>query len=330
MQNNKTHEQESNIRFSNPSKQFINKDDIKPLPFICRTFNDNISDAEKLPPAIKLFGDFIYENEVTLLVGDNGTGKSIFAVKVAQAIANGNTNNTPFDGVNKQKRVLYIDYELTDRQFFKRFPKKVFPENLYRVSLNPECYGCDINKDTILDLIKKYKSELVIIDNITAMLKESTKEADVAIETMRWFKQLQINLKLTLIVIAHTPKIYDNVILKTDHVAGSKNMTNYADSVFFIARSEKGKNIRYLTHVKTRNVEEPDGVFDIKLIETEEGLKFDYIEMSKETTHFKPRENSNLNKYEGIKELRDYGKTLREVGEIYGIDKSTVLRNLKK
>jgi Mrp family chromosome partitioning ATPase len=71
----------------------------------------------------ELFGSLWTEGEVAVLFGGSGTGKSILAVQIAEAIATGAQASlpaTPQSGVSA-RRVLYLDFEHTTRQFAERY-----------------------------------------------------------------------------------------------------------------------------------------------------------------------------------------------------------------
>ena len=72
--------------------------------FQCRTANDCIINARSQPIPKKLFQSLLFEKELTILVADTGVGKTIFAMQIANEIS-------------KTEKVLYLDLELSDKQF---------------------------------------------------------------------------------------------------------------------------------------------------------------------------------------------------------------------
>ena len=54
--------------------------------FRVRTTNELIEDARRTPPSKRLFGDLIFENEITILFADTNVGKSALAVQIADAV----------------------------------------------------------------------------------------------------------------------------------------------------------------------------------------------------------------------------------------------------
>ena len=72
---------------------------------------------------------------------------------------------------------------------------------------------------------------------------------------MKRLKELKIKHNLSILALAHTPKrnlIYP--ITKND-LAGSKHLSNFADSIFAIGESCKDKSLRYLKQLKARATE---------------------------------------------------------------------------
>ena len=76
----------------------------------------------------EMFGTLWREGEVAVLFGDKGSGKSVLAVQIAEAIARGtkavaNTKNWSGSvaAQPKPRKVLYIDFQRTQRQFAERY-----------------------------------------------------------------------------------------------------------------------------------------------------------------------------------------------------------------
>lgn len=93
-----------------------------------KTANHTILEASQKPTPRSLWDCFWYEGELSCLFADSNVGKSILAVQIADRIAQ--TDN-----------VLYLDFELSEKQFQLRYTNEhgnlySFPERLYRVSLD--------------------------------------------------------------------------------------------------------------------------------------------------------------------------------------------------
>ncbi|MFI5141484.1 MAG: hypothetical protein ACHQII_03925 [Bacteroidia bacterium] len=168
-------------------------------------------------------------------------------------------------------------------------------------------------------------------DNISAFYLNPGVDAEIAISIMTQLKQLQKELGLTVIVLAHVPKIASGTPIHINHLAGSKSLANFADSVFFIAKSRQGTNIRYLKHVKGRNEALSENVHSFEIFSDEEKVGFKFIGESSENEHlFQGVADNDLERIEEARKLRDAGRTLEEIGSIFGVNKSTVSRWLNK
>jgi hypothetical protein len=88
-----------------------------------------IAEAASRPDPKNLWNKCWYEGEVCCLFADSNVGKSILAVQIAEEIA-------------KEDKVLYFDFELSDKQLQLRYSNEqgslhTFPPNLFRAEINP-------------------------------------------------------------------------------------------------------------------------------------------------------------------------------------------------
>ncbi len=110
--------------------------------FIVQSANDWIEQAKARPIPKMLFSEFWHEGEVSILFADTNLGKSILAVQIADSISQGN----PIPGFKLEaqtQKVLYFDFELTDKQFQNRYSIDYenpyhFNNNLFRVEINSD------------------------------------------------------------------------------------------------------------------------------------------------------------------------------------------------
>lgn len=114
--------------------------------------NQTLAEASRQQNPKPLWYDFWYEHEVCCLFADSNLGKSILAVQIGIDIA------------SKGEKVLYFDFELSEKQFQLRFTDEngklfQFPESFYRVSLDP---------DSIANLERPFED--VLIENIECIV----------------------------------------------------------------------------------------------------------------------------------------------------------------
>lgn len=128
-----------------------------------KTANRTILEASQLPTPRALWDSFWYEGELSCLFADSNVGKSILAVQIADRIAR--TDN-----------VLYLDFELSEKQFQLRYTDEygkpyTFPERLYRVSLDSDALLDADFEGTIIGSIEQMAQQtrcrIFIVDNLT-------------------------------------------------------------------------------------------------------------------------------------------------------------------
>jgi predicted ATP-dependent serine protease len=295
-----------------------------------RSIKECIEAGKKLESLKRLFGQFFHYGEITVLCGDTGVGKSLLGIWIAKNISEGNITLKLLECEIDGSPVLYYDFELGDRQFAKRYPDVLFKDHLYRIDMNPECGDFRFSTKMIVDDIKRLGAKFIIIDNISALIMQrTTVDAEEAQKLMRELKELQAKEGLSILILTHTPKIPPYEPLTINHVGGSKAITNFADSVFFIARSRKGAEYRYLKQVKSRNEKELDGVIELKL-NTENGVFFDPLELNNEKDHLQERSSDLLKARASAKVLKAEGKSNIEIAHKLSVNKSTIGRWLKE
>jgi len=316
----------------NDAKNQLIKEDL----LIIQTANECMKEAEKLPPLKSIFGTLFQSGEIAILAGDTGLGKSLLGVQIANAI----TKN--FEFVLEQEisyklqdngSVLLIDLELGLRQFHKRYEGYHFSKKFLRAEFN-SLYSGDgtINFDLLDFYADKYNAEILILDNISALALQSTQDANVAIQIMRGLKQLARKGR-SLLAMAHVPKIPRNIPVTNDHLAGSKNLSNFVDSVFFIVQSNEDPDFRYIKQTKCRNAETMKEVMVVSIEKNDCFLGFQMVRYDSETNHLSLNSVTNDDITEQQKkqviEYRRQGKSLREIESLTGISKSTVHRTVK-
>ena len=295
-----------------------------------KSANQTIEDASKRPDPEQLYLELWYEGEVCCLFADSNLGKSIFAVQMADEIA-------------LKHKVIYVDCELSDKQFQLRYcnpetnERHIFPDNLVRAEVNPYAIGAENYEDAIIRDIEaaaeKTGTKVIIIDNLTYLFNSSDKSVDAGIFMMK-LMALKKKKDLSLLIIAHTPKRDLSSPITQNHLAGSKKLYNFFDSVFAIGMSAKDRNLRYVKQVKVRagafrydagNVL----VYDIE--KTNGFLRFNFREFATEEEHLRHRETPEVNDNEArILELSKQGLSCRKIADQVGLSKSMVNNIINK
>jgi len=215
-----------------------------------------IEDGKKKPPIHRLWGDFWWENELVFLFADSGIGKSILATQIAYEIANGESECVDIE--TEPQKVLYFDFELSDRQLARRYANADFPDKFIRGSISDDISQDELSMgmlEGICDKLIETGAKVMILDNLS-YLSTQTAEAEYAGAIMDGLTRIKRDMGISVMVIAHTPKIEEWKPLSKTNMAGSKILSNFADGVFAIGRTKSGG--RYLKLLKTRMVSEPD------------------------------------------------------------------------
>lgn len=289
-----------------------------------KTANQTVEDAAMRPDPDQLYHELWYEGEVCCLFADSNLGKSIYAVQMA-------------DEISQTRNVLYVDCELSDKQFQLRYTnsetseRHIFPDGLLRAEVNPYAIGAQGYEEAIIRDIEtaaeRTGTKVIIIDNLTYLCNSADKGVDVGIFMMK-LMALKKKRDLSLLIIAHTPKRDLSSPITQNHLAGSKKLYNFFDSVFAIGMSAKDNRLRYVKQVKVRAGAFTYDASNIIVYEVEKVngfLRLNFREFATEEEHLRHRESAEISEQEmQILELSKQGLSCRKIAEQVRISKSTV------
>lgn len=302
-----------NADFKNES--IFETNDVKNIGILkVSTANHIMEMTNDLPPITPLYDCLWYEEEVSCLYASTNLGKSILAVQIANEIA-------------KTRTVLYVDCELSDRQFMHRYSSEkstcVFAEGLYRATI--DIAGADgMDEEQLINSIHEAAvdcgAKVIVIDNLSWLSMSSEKAAD-ATKLMRKMIGLRNEYKYSILIVAHTPKVPKDELMTDNHLAGSKILMNFMDSAFCIGLDAKDKNGRYIKQTKVRADEyryDENNVMVCKIVKTDSGaLIFETIGYATER-EMKRSFDKEADKHEKLlKAKRSYaqGWTIRRISD---------------
>ncbi|MBO5850208.1 MAG: AAA family ATPase, partial [Paludibacteraceae bacterium] len=258
--------------------------------FNVKTANQTLQEASSRPNPKALWNPFWYEGEVCCLFSDSNMGKSLYSVQIANEIS-------------KTQPVLLFDFELSDKQFQLRYTDENgclfrFPNNLYRVEINPDLVKSENFELSLINNIEetaiKTGAKVLIIDNLTYLCIASEKGESASILMMS-LMTLKRRYNLSILVLAHTPKrALSNPITQND-LAGSKKLFNFFDSCFAIGRSAKDSNLRYIKQIKVRYgnyTHDADNVIGCSIEKVNSFLQFVSIGVAEEREHLKEHDEN--------------------------------------
>jgi RecA-family ATPase len=223
--------------------------------FNIRSANEWLEEAKKRPEPKALFGDFWLEGELSILFSDTNRGKSTLAMQIAEAIARGK-KMPPFETAPAAQKVLYFDFELGEKQFELRYSDtdKDGARRHYRFAddlLRAQCavHGelppgyksmAEFVQISFTALLRKTAARIVIVDNIS-FLKGVNESSSAAAQLMKALKYLKECYGLSILVLAHTPKLPFTSPLSLNDLQGSKMLSNFADNIFAIGAATRPK-----------------------------------------------------------------------------------------
>ncbi len=240
----------------------------------------------------QLFGPFWKDRELAVLFGQTGIGKSALAMQIAECLARDITM-PPFKAVEsywpEKNVVLYLDFELSDRQLTERYSKpndgKITSTHLLAPGIHRGelCWNGDVKDgyDDFTDMLLEdigqcvidVNANFLIIDNLTFLTRGSAVNSTVAFRMMERLKKIRDDLGISVLALAHTPKFKEPHAITENDLQGSIDISKVADSIFCIAKSGEDSSFRYLKQIKSRSAEIEYG--DNKVVILKLG-KFDF------------------------------------------------------
>ena len=296
--------------------------------FVMKKANTWVLEASQRPNPRSLWNNLWFEDEVCCLFADTNLGKSILAVQIAEEIA-------------ATDKVLYFDFELTDKQFQRRYTNEEtgevhqFSDNFYRIEFDPEAF-VDDDPNMVLDQIEIYANEaeakIIIIDNIT-WLKNKSESGDTAGQLMSRLIQMKKRNGYSILVLAHTPKRNTNTPLTQNSLAGSKKIANFMDSIFALGMSKKNlPSSRYIKQIKVRSCEMSygeDNVIELGIVKEDDFLHMNITGYGTEEDNLDRPDPAAIHRSEADQEiarrLRE-GETYRSIQHDMGVSPKTIQR----
>ncbi|RFZ81279.1 LuxR family transcriptional regulator [Mucilaginibacter terrenus] len=307
---------------------------------LIKTGDEWMRQQRNKPAPRRLFGDFWFEHELCIMFADTNLGKSVLAVQIGSSLAL-HTAVGPFaNELTQPARVLYVDFELTAKQFEQRYQHPVagsrhFGHTFYRAELNPRAdnpaFYDDRNAYILSALegaITRTNAGVLIIDNLTC-IRSSTERAADALPLMQQLKALKTTYKLSILALAHTPKRNTAKPITVNDLQGSKMLINFADSAFAIGQSQRDPSKRYLKQIKQRSAQQQYGEQNVctgHLVKELNNLKYMFDGHSTEDEHLQKR--TRALQQQQAQELHRQGHGYRHISRVLGISTGTVSKLL--
>lgn len=193
----------------------------------------------------RVLGGGIVQGSLTLVGGDPGIGKSTLLLQVCRNLS------------EKGHKVLYISGEESKVQIKMRADRiGSFSQNMTLL--------CETALNTIAEVIRKSKPEMVVIDSIQTMYKEEVSSAPGSVSQVREstgiLMQLAKGLGVSVFIVGH--------VTKEGTVAGPRVLEHMVDTVLYF-EGDRHASYRILRGVKNRFGSTNEiGVFEMR----EQGL----------------------------------------------------------
>ena len=290
--------------------------------FHVERMNQCIDDAHQLPPLVSLYPDIVLEGDLSIIFGQSGIGKTIFAMQIARYIA------------ESGKRLLYVDCEMTPRQLGNRYKTPNFPPTFLRAEMDREHPAEDVLKG-IEEVAVANHVEVVFIDNITALGQSLDRSADAG-ALMASLNTLKKKYNWTLVVLNHVPKMFSgNVPLSLSAMQGSAKINQLIDDAIGIAQSSIDSNLVYVKQCKWRNGELTMGADHVAVYERckDENGNLGFISrgFGTEQEHLSIENSNEREEMKArLRELSNKGMTQTAIANQLGISQSKVSRLLKE
>ncbi len=292
---------------------------------------DVLNDNVNIPNPTPIYKNIFVRGQVACLFADTNSGKTVLATQIAIEYAREHTN----------EQIVYFDFEMSDKAFQRRYTSETgvmypLPKNLYRVSVNYRKSGAEGSEFTLKDVesaIGMVRASVVVVDSLMFLGDELAK-ADVAKHLMAGLFGISERCGVSILALGHTTKRDLSRALTQNDLAGSKNLANRFDSIFAIGRCAKDESLRYVKHVKSRDMEMTFGADNVILYRLEKNndgfLHFEESGCEAEWRLLRtPSDEDREMMIAQVNQLRAEGKRYKDIAEELNISIPKVQRILK-
>lgn len=245
---------------------------------VTETATERQKRGQLAPEAVQICGPLLYRNTVTIWYSGPKRYKTTWAYMLANAAARGEglfeqANGYYDDHGGKHShilpnyagamKVLFIDFEMSERQFFDRTALQgdaaQLSENLYMMSCSKEVGGLDKNYYTqrleeIRQEARRIQPGIIIMDNITTMLPDPLHEHETAVKIMSYLKALKTENNCTVLALAHTPKnTGDGEYLDASTLKGASYFQAVVEDMVTFGKSQYDDEKLYVKQIYCRS-----------------------------------------------------------------------------
>ena len=305
-----------------------------------------IRDAKRKEMPEKLLNDLWSEGEIVAMFGDTGTAKSVFAVQIAETLANGGSFSASRSRRGPRK-VLYVDTDANEKQFEARYAadhaggRARFLHRHYKFAagLTRAEYDAgmlmpkkgervaDLFISDLRRMIAAAGADTIVIDSLTSLVSSHYGNRQL-IELLVGLRRLRKELGLSILVVLQTMTTNRTSELRMG-TALFRAVASRTDGIFGLARDRTAENRVYLKQVSSRNA---PILYDSAHVPVFEVRKLDDNYLSFELAEYAPeaellddiRSEQEWETIELIKKMSDSGWSLRRIAAEIDIPKTRV------
>ena len=201
------------------------------------------------------------ENQLSIMGGSSGIGKSWWALNLAMSIASGKPFMDYFK--TETRKVLYAQFELTNGQLKERTEilkdkysdlGALLKENL---TILPKGDSFTDQWSVIDGLLSfdAYANGVLIVDNLYTSVDADTdlsNNPDI-VPVIKKIDEIMKKHKCAIVVITHHTKGRANQVIDMDDILGGANLTRFASNCFQMKNSQLSADMRVGKITKTRS-----------------------------------------------------------------------------
>lgn len=255
----------------------------------------------------QVFSSLAYESQLAILAANTGAGKSVLLVQIGMQIASG-TESEFATAVEKQP-VIYIDCENDDEDWADRMNGFVVPDNLFRYGMDSEAILRDVESELIQGMKEKmllHNAKVFLIDNLKWMMPPGSDERLASWKLIRSLNNFRQQHNCVIFLATHSNKDKNSGIWTLKDIAGSSDITRFAQSVFVLGDIDGKKDQKYIKQLKQRfssmEYDEDNVMVGALVKEPEKPLRFNWIGCGHNENNLVKGELGGRSKAQRIKE----------------------------
>lgn len=192
----------------------------------------------RIPSIDNLIHGF-WGGELTILSGETGNGKTLFAQSLT------------YEFFMQDRACLWFTYEVQPEQFLKQFNS---PVPIFFMPMELRAKNLKWLEDRILEGVLKYKLSAVFVDHLHFLI-DLQKGSNMSLEigfVMRELKRIALKFNVAFFLLAHTNRIKLEGEPDVDSLRDSAMVGCEADNVLFIWRLRNTDNQAMIKIAKNR------------------------------------------------------------------------------